>query len=107
MWHMEVPRLGAELELQLPAYTTATAILDLSCSCDLHHSSLKRQVLNPLSEARDPTHNLMVISQAHFCCATIFVFFFFFFFVFCLFVFVVVAISLAAPAAYGGSQARG
>ena len=23
--HMEVPRLGLELELQLPAYTTATA----------------------------------------------------------------------------------
>ena len=21
MWHMEVPRLGAELELQIPAYT--------------------------------------------------------------------------------------
>ena len=36
-------------------------------------------------------------------------FFFFFFFVFCLFVvvIVVVAISWAAPAAYGGSQARG
>ena len=37
--------------------------------------------------------------------------FFFFFFVFCLFVVVVVvvvvAISWAAPAAYGGSQARG
>ena len=32
---------------------------------------------------------------------------FFFFFVFCLFVVVVVAISWAAPAAYGGSQARG
>ena len=24
-WHMEVPRLGVELELQLLAYTTATA----------------------------------------------------------------------------------
>ena len=24
-WHMEVPRLGVELELQLPAYATATA----------------------------------------------------------------------------------
>ena len=24
-WHMEVPRLEVELELQLPAYTTATA----------------------------------------------------------------------------------
>ena len=27
-WHMEVPSLGVELELQLPAYSTATALLD-------------------------------------------------------------------------------
>ena len=26
--HMEVPRLGVKLELQLPAYTTATAMQD-------------------------------------------------------------------------------
>ena len=30
-WHMEVPRLGVAWELQLPAYTTATATLDPSC----------------------------------------------------------------------------
>ena len=30
MQHMEVPRLEVELELQLPAYTTATAAQDLS-----------------------------------------------------------------------------
>ena len=29
-WHMEVPRLGAQLELKLLAYTTATATLYLS-----------------------------------------------------------------------------
>ena len=28
LWHMEVPRLGVESELQLPAYTTATATRD-------------------------------------------------------------------------------
>ena len=28
LWHMEVPRLGAESELWLLAYTTATATLD-------------------------------------------------------------------------------
>ena len=28
---MEVPRLGVKLELQLMAYATATATLDLSC----------------------------------------------------------------------------
>ena len=37
--HMEVSRLGVESELQLPAYTIATAIKDLSCVCDLYHSS--------------------------------------------------------------------
>ena len=57
--HREVPRLGVELELQLPAYTTATATRDLSHVCDLHHSSQQRRILNPLSEARDRTRNLM------------------------------------------------
>ena len=43
--HMEVPRLGAEYELHLPAYNTATAMAtatamqDPSHVCDLHHSS--------------------------------------------------------------------
>ena len=69
-WHMEIPRLGVELELQLPAYTTATAMPDLSCICELHHSSQQCQILNPLSEARDQTHNLMVPSWICFCCAT-------------------------------------
>ena len=36
---MEVPRLGVELELQLPVYTTATAIRDPSHGFNLHHSS--------------------------------------------------------------------
>ena len=44
---MEVPRLGIELELQLPAYTTATAVQDPNRICDLHHSSRQRQILNP------------------------------------------------------------
>ena len=51
--HIEVPRLGVELELYLPAYTTATAMRDPSSVCDLHHSLWQCQVLNPLSEARD------------------------------------------------------
>ena len=41
--HMEVPRLGVQLELQPLAYATATATPDL----------------NPLSKARDRTHVLM------------------------------------------------
>ena len=34
--HMEVSRLEVKLELQLPAYTTATATQDPSCVWDLH-----------------------------------------------------------------------
>ena len=41
--HMEVPRLGVKLELQLPAY--ATAMPDPSLVCDLHHSSQQQQML--------------------------------------------------------------
>ena len=50
--HMEIPRLGVTLELQLPAYTTATSTPDLRHVCDLHHSSRQRWILNPLSKAR-------------------------------------------------------
>ena len=68
--HMEVPRLGVKLELWPPAYTTATATWELSHVCDLRRSSLQRQILDPLSEARDRTHVLMVPSGIGFCCAT-------------------------------------
>ena len=68
---MEIPRLGVELELQLPVYTTATAIWDLSRVCNLHHSSWQRRILNPLSKARDQTRILKDTSQILFCCATI------------------------------------
>ena len=49
---MEVPSLGVKLELQLPAYTTATATLDLSRIFNLH-SSQQYWILNLLSRARD------------------------------------------------------
>ena len=35
---------------------------DSSCICDLHHSSWQGHILNPLSEARDGTRNLMLPS---------------------------------------------
>ena len=60
---MEVPRLGVELELSLPVYTTATVTSDLSFVCDPHPSSRQHLILNPLSEARDRTRILMDISQ--------------------------------------------
>ena len=76
--HTEVPKLGVELQLQLPAYATATATPDHG-----NARSWQRQILNPLSKARnqiyvlmdlipslaqwvkDGTRNLMVPSQIH------------------------------------------
>uniref|UniRef100_A0A8D1MKD3 Uncharacterized protein n=1 Tax=Sus scrofa TaxID=9823 RepID=A0A8D1MKD3_PIG len=65
---MEVPRLGIKSELPLLAYTTATATPDPSQICDLHHSSWQCWILNPLSEVRDRTLNLMVPSGIRFRC---------------------------------------
>ena len=64
-WHMEVPRLGVELELQLLAYVTATATAtwDLSLVCNLHHSSQQHWILNPLSEARNQICILVATSR--------------------------------------------
>ena len=51
--HVEVPKLGVKSELWLLAYTTAIAMRDPSCICNLHHSSWHHQIVNPLSEATD------------------------------------------------------
>ena len=68
---MEVPRLGVQSKLQLPAYTSATAMQNLSRVCDLPHSSQQCQVLNPPSEDWDQSHNIMVPRRIRFCCAVI------------------------------------
>ena len=60
---MEVPRLGIESELQPLAYTTATALQDLSLICNLHRSLWQHWILNPLSEARDQTPILVDTNQ--------------------------------------------
>ena len=65
LWHVEVPRLGVQSELLLPAYARAAATPDLSHVHDPHHRSGQRQILNPLSKARDQTHNLMVSGRIH------------------------------------------
>ena len=57
-WHMEVPRVGIELELLPQAYTTATPMSDLS-----YHRSRQCWILNPLRELRGGTGNLMITSQ--------------------------------------------
>ena len=49
-WHMEVPRLGVQAELQ-------------------PQQPQQHRILNPLREARDRTRNLMVPSQIRFRCA--------------------------------------
>ena len=67
LWHMEVLRLGVELELQLLVYTTATATPDPSLVCDLHHSSRQCPILNPLSRATYQNHILMGTSWVCYC----------------------------------------
>ena len=68
--HMEVPRLGVKSELQLTAYTTATATQDWSSVCSLHHSSWQHWIPGPLRKAKDKTHILINTSWIPFHCAT-------------------------------------
>ena len=63
---MEVPRPGVELEMQLPAYATTTAVQDLSFVFDLHHSSRQCWILNPLNGARDRTCILRDTTQVRY-----------------------------------------
>ena len=69
LWHMEVPRLGIKLELQLPAYTTATATRS-----EPHLPPIPQlmaiPILNPLSKNRDGTRILMDTSQVCYQWAT-------------------------------------
>ena len=67
---MEIPRLGVESELQQLTYKTATLMQDLSCVCNLHHSSQQHRIPDSLSEARDQTQILMATRWIHFHCAT-------------------------------------
>ena len=62
-WHMEVPRLRAALELQLPVYTTVTATRDPSHICDPCCSLWQRQILNLLSRAR---HQTLILRDTRF-----------------------------------------
>ena len=65
LWHMEVPRLGVELELQQSASAIATATWVPSQVFNQHHSSWQCQILSLLSEGRDQTHILMDASLVH------------------------------------------
>ena len=64
-WHVEVPRLGGLIG-------AIAASLYHSHSHTRSEPSLQPtpQTLNPLSEAKDRTHNLMVPGRICFCCTT-------------------------------------
>ena len=66
--HMQVPRLRVESELQLLAYTTATATPNPNCVYDSHNSSWQQWILHLLSEAGDRTQVPTHTSQVCFCC---------------------------------------
>ena len=52
---MDVPRLGVQLEMQLPTYTTATAMQDLSLVITYTAAQGNAGSFNLLSEAKDRT----------------------------------------------------
>ena len=62
--------IGVKSELQLLAYTTATAMPDSSQVCNLRRSSQQCQILNPLSEARGWILILRDPSSVHYHWAT-------------------------------------
>ena len=60
MPHLEDPRLGVEMKLQLLAYASVTATPDPSHICELHHRLWQHQILKPFDpKARDQTRILM------------------------------------------------
>ena len=99
-----VPKLGVELELQLPAYTTAIATPDPSCICDQCYSSQQHWILNPLSEAGIEPASLWLLVRSvsteprwELPRLILFIYLFIYLFILC----------RAASGAYGGSQAKG
>ena len=66
--HMEVLKAKGQITL---TYTFGLhhshSNLGSELLCNLRHSSQQCQILNPLSEARDRTRNLMVTSWVHYC----------------------------------------
>ena len=67
---MEISSLGVNQSYSCPPSPQPQQLQDPSCIYELHHSSWQCRILNPLSEARDPTPILVDTSQIRFCCAT-------------------------------------
>ena len=59
--HVEVPRLGIESELQLLAYTTATAMRDLSHVWNLCHRSFARSLTHWARPGIEPSASLILV----------------------------------------------
>ena len=90
--HMEVPGLGVKSELQLLAYTTATAMWNLTHICNLYCSLQQRQILKLSTGTEQASSCILVgfltslatvgtptgVSLSFFL--SFFLFFFFFFF---------------------------
>ena len=68
--HMEVPRPGVQVEAVADSLHHSHSNTDASRIWDLHPSSWQSRLLNPLREARDRAHNLMVPSRIRFYSAT-------------------------------------
>ena len=64
-WAAPVAHGGSQARGGIRAVARATAMQDPSPIYDLHHSSRQLRILNPLSEARDRTCNLIVPSGIH------------------------------------------
>ena len=58
---MQVPRLGVELELQLPAYSITAAVPDLSSVFNLYHSTWQHWILNPLRPGIEPAFSWILV----------------------------------------------
>ena len=64
---MEIPRLGVESELQLPDYSTATAMAGSEPHLQPTPQLMATQILKLLGEARDLTCILMNPRWVHYC----------------------------------------
>ena len=62
---MGVPRLGVQLELQLPAYAATTATSDLSpcLQSTSQLTAMPARILNPLREAKDRGSRMEAITS--------------------------------------------
>ena len=65
--HMELPRLGVELELYMLTCATATATSDLSPICDLRHSHGNIGFLTHLARPGIETASSWILLRVHFC----------------------------------------